>query len=218
MRQSLIIISLSLIVQLSLGQTKNCDCPSKGFNQSGKSDQTFSFKNGRTVGVCGFIEQEGMDTTYSEFILFECGQGQIHKQWDATQSCKISTKNDTLLVHELYVLAIDKNLQNKLVPFYTTKYYFDNSSLCSRSFFRNDLPKYSTTQVETAIKQYGLLTNQTSGDSTLLVAHQLFWAYVSGSKEAAKLLDSFEKRFGPFDGAIAEEFHDLWSTYQRYKP
>ncbi len=218
MRQVLIIISFTLIVQFSLGQYNTCDCPTKSFNQSGKPDKTFSFKNGTTIGLCGFIEQEGMDTTYSEFIIFECGQVKILKQWDATQSCKISTKNDTLFIHELYVLAIDKNLQTKLVPFYTTKYYFDNSSLRSTSFFRNDLPKYSTTQVETAIKQYDLLTNQTSGDSTLLVAHRLFWAYVSGSKEAEKLLESFEKRFGPFDGAIAEEFHDLWATYQLYKP
>src|SRR6188508_2744384 len=50
--------------------------------------------------------------------------------------------------------------------------------------FSNDLPKYSPTQIKTVINEYKKLTKQSGGDSTLLIAHRLFWAYVSGSKEA----------------------------------
>jgi len=79
------------------------------------------------------------------------------------------------------------------------------------------LPKYSPTQIKIVISQYKKLTKQAGGDSTLVVAHRFFWAYVSGSKEAANHLNTFEKRFGPFDGAIAEEFDDLWAAYKLYK-
>jgi hypothetical protein len=211
-------IIMIFVAQISLAQNKNCDCPKKGYNDSGKADKMFSFKNKMTIGLCGFMEQKGADTIYSEFVLFHCEQEKILKDWDATQSCKISKKRDTLIVQELYGLAIDKYLAIKWIPFYITKYYFVNSKLHSTSFFRNDLPKYTTKQIETVITQYRLVTKQSDADSILLIAHRLFWAYVSGSKEAANHLNSFETRFGPFDGAVAEEFHDLWATYQLHKP
>ena len=217
MRQLSTLILL-IVGHFAFGQSKNCNCPKNDLTAAGKADRIFTFSNGKSIGLCGFIEKDNKDTTYSEFILFQCGQTKILNQWDATQSCRISKTKDTLIIQELYGLAIEKKLEVKWVPFYITKYYLDNSALRSTSFFRKDLPKYSPTQIKTVINEYKKLTKQSGGDSTLLIAHRLFWAYVSGSKEAANYLNSFEKRFGPFDGAIVEEFHDLWATYKLYRP
>jgi hypothetical protein len=123
-----------------------------------------------------------------------------------------------LIVKELFGLAIDKKMEIKWVPFYITKYYFDKSILHSTAFFRKDLIKYTPTQIRSVINQYQNLKKIETADDMLLVAHRLFWAYVSGSKEAERYLNSFEKHFGPFDGAVAEEFHDLLATYKLYRP
>jgi hypothetical protein len=216
MRQLSILI-LIILGHFAFGQNKNCNCPKNDITATGKADRVFTLSNGNSIGLCGFIDKGNKDTTYSEFILFQCGHTKIFKQWDATQSCKISTTKDTLIIQELYGLAIDEKLEVTWVPFYITKLYFDKSTVRSISYFRKELPKYSTTQIKTVLKQYNGLARQADGDSILLVAHRLFWAYVSGSREAAKHLDDFEKHFGPFDGAIAEEFHHLWATYKLFK-
>jgi len=217
MRQLLTILFIT-VGHFAFGQNRSCDCPKNDLSTSVKADKIFTFRNGKSIGLCGYVDTDNKDTSYSEFFLFQCGQTNILNQWDATQICKISKRKDTLIVQELYGLAIDKNMEIKWVPFYITKYYFNDKVLHSTAFFRKDLPKYSPTQIKSVITQYNKLTRQASGDSTLLIAHRLFWAYVSGSKEAANHLNTFEKRFGPFDGAIAEEFHDLWATYKLYKP
>ena len=216
MRLLLIIVFIT-VGHFAFGHSRKCDCPKNNLTTSVKADKIFTFSNGISIGFCGFIDTSTKDTTYSEFILFQCGQPKILNQWNATQTCKISKAKDTLIVQELYRLAIDKSMELEWVPFYITKYYFDNTIFRSTSFFRKDLPTYSPTQINTVISQYKKLTKQVGSDSKLLIAHQLFWAYVSGSKEAAKHLNTFEKSFGPFDGAIAEEFHDLWAKYKLYR-
>lgn len=217
MRQLLIILFITA-AQFAVGQNNNCNCPKNDFTSSVKPDKIFSFSNGRKIGLCGATEMINNKMAYTEFILFQCGQQKIINQWGATQSCTLLKTKDTLVVNELFGLAIGKNMTIKWVPFQITKYYFSNSALSTSTFFKKDLPKYSKAQVNSVIKQYAQLTKQTNGDTVLLVAHRLFWAYVSGSKEAATLLNNFEKKLGPFDGAIAEEFSDLWATYKIYKP
>jgi hypothetical protein len=49
------------------------------------------------------------------------------------------------------------------------------------------------------------------------MADKLFWAYVSGNEQAGKYLDTYESKFGPFDGHTAEEFAELWKIYLSYK-
>ncbi|MGC4101197.1 hypothetical protein [Ferruginibacter sp.] len=203
--------------QFSFAQNKNCNCPENNLGATGKANKVYSFKNGKTIGLCGTVEAGKKDVAYSEFILFQCGKNKILQEWDATETCNILMKNDTLTVQELYGLAINKQQQIKWVPFYITRYYFDSAAIKHTSFFKRDLPKYTTTVIRRILNSYNKLTKQTAGDSILLTAHRLFWAYVSGSQRAGRYLDSFEKKFGPFDGAVAEEYHDLWSTYQLYK-
>ena len=213
MRNLLISILLTL-GHFSFGQNNDCDCPKNNLTTTEKAVKIFKFSNGIEFGLCGYIEY---DTIYSEFIIYQCGQSTFLNEWDATRSCVISLLNDTLSIQELYGLAIGNNLEIKWVPFHKTNYYFENSTLHTLSSFLTDLPKYSSSQIENVLKQHNQLTKKAGGDSILLVAHRLFWAYISGSKKAETFFKNFEKNFGPFDGHIAEEFHELWSTYKLYK-
>lgn len=216
MRHLLIIVFLAQ-GHLTFGQDKLCDCPKNDLTISFKADKIFTFSNGASIGVCGFIDTTGKDTIYSEFILYQCGKTAIIDKWDATKTCKILTLKDTLFIQEIYGLAISNQMEIKSVPFYITKYYFDNNFLRSTSYFRNDIPKYSLKKINKVIIQYKNLTVKSKSETKLLIAHRLFWAFASGNKEASNYLDSFKNTFGPFDGAVSEEFHELWETYQHYK-
>jgi len=116
MRQLLTILFIT-VGHLAVGQSKNCDCPKNYLSTSVKADKIFTFSNSKSMGLCGFINTDNKDTSYSEFILFQCGQTKMLNEWDATQTCKISKRKDTLIVQELYGLAIDKNMKVKWVPF-----------------------------------------------------------------------------------------------------
>ena len=212
-----IFLCLPFICHIASGQNKTCNCPENELGEKGRADKIFSFKNGRSIGLCGSMETRDNTVTWSEFILFQCGSATIVSDWDATQSCKISMDKDTLIVQEFYGLALDKDQRIIRVPFYITKYYFTQSSLKTFSYFRKDLPKYRNAEISKVLMSYNRMTRKSEGDSILLTAHKLFWAYVSGSKIAGKYLDGFEKKFGPFDGAVAEEYQDLWATYQHYR-
>lgn len=166
--------------------------------------------------LCGSITVEKKDTTFSEFGLYRCGEAKPLKDWDATQSCKVKVINDTLLVSELYGMPIGKNFKELWLPFYTQKIFVVNGKLKEKEFYRNDIKKYSKEQRAQVIAKYKGLTRG-NDEHTVEVANMLFWGNVSGSKQCEVYLNQIDKKFGPFDGAIAEEWEDIRATYEHWK-
>ncbi len=205
---------LLLLPYLVIAQ--KCNCPSEGLGNTGKPHSLFSFTNGKKIGLCGYREIKNNDTTYSEFALVQCGQKKPIEEWGAVESCKIKKVNDTLFVKELYGLPIGKDFTVIWMPFYINKFYFTGNTLQKKKFYRKDIKKYSKEQIRQVLTKYEKLTRG-NFEHTIDVANMLFWAYVSGNNEAEVYLKTIPKKFGPFDGAIAEEWDDISATYELWK-
>jgi hypothetical protein len=205
---------LWLSIQWTMGQGKQpCHCPATMY---GTKMQRYDLADGKSLAVCGYREKNKKDTIYDGFVLFQCGRKEILDEEDETSSCKIAQLNDTLILSEFYILPIGKNFEMVSLPFRIHKFFSRPSKIADTTYFRSDLPKYSTARINTVLRQYAHLTGK-DNDSVNLVAHWLFWAYVSGSSQAEKYLRGMKSKFGPFDGAIAEEFEETWATYELWK-
>ena len=196
---------------------QKCPCPSdSNFGNQPKPLKTFTFSGKQTIGLCGDFEKTKHDTIYSECSLYICGQPKAIGEWGALEPFKIRKQKDTLFVDDLYYLPTGKNLAEVQTTFYIHKFFFKNSQLQEVDFFRKGVRLYNKKEIAQVLNQYKGLSKGNS-DHTIEVANRLFWAYVSGSKQAEIYFTKIEEKFGPFDGAIAEEWDDIWATYLLWK-
>ncbi len=197
--------------------SQNCHCPSgQPFCENGTPIKVFLFSNKKSLGICGYLEVKHKDTTYSGIALYKCGENKIIDDWGEIQSCKVRKVADTLLIEELYGLPIGENFNEVSIPFYINKYFFKVNDLQQKGYYRKDIKKYSKAQIRQVLEKYKKLRKENS-EHNVAVANMLFWAYVSGSKEAEVYLKSMPEKIGPFDGAIAEEWDDISATYEHWK-
>lgn len=87
---------------------------------SSKNDNpklTFSFENGKSISICGFLEKEmtKQDFIISEFNVFDCVTGKSYAEYDATQICRIIKKQNGLQIQELKLLPVGKDWSWKLI-------------------------------------------------------------------------------------------------------
>ena len=176
----------------------------------------YTFSNKHKIGLCGEYEIENLDTIYSEFSIYECGKDDPINEWGAMESCKVSQKDDTLLVSDIYMLPVGDNFIFLPISFYIHRFFYKGDSLIEQAYYRNDIKKYTKSQRKSVIEQYKTL-RRGNYDTTMHVANKLFWGYVSGSKKAERLLLKIENKFGPFDGGISEEWNEIISTYEHWK-
>ena len=183
-----------------------------------KPRRVFLFKNNKTIGLYGDQYIEGKDTSYSEFSLCLCDKNEIIFDMidDGTVSYIIKKIRDTLLIEEMDGLPIGKNFSYVSIPFYFQKFFFHKDTLRDIGYYRNDIKKYSKLQVKQVLQLYKNITRANS-DYTIAVANRLFWACVSGSKDAEILFNKIPVKFKGFDGAYAEDMDDITDTYNRWK-
>ncbi len=212
---SLVFLCLYTFISFSQ-ENKGCNCPEKTITHAGKPDSVYQFSNEKKIGLYGYIDIEDKHIHYSEFVIFFCEEEKKIAEWGALQTCLVEQKKDTLVIGELYDIPNGKNHASQWQPFYISKYYFKSSQLIDTSCYRTDLRKYSAAEIKIVLAQHEALTTK-DYEYVLLIGHRLFWAYVSGSKQAGVYLENFRNKFGPFDGAIAEDFSDLIATYMHYK-
>ncbi len=194
-----------------------CRCPvGEPFCDNSKPIKVFRFSNNKSLALCGYFEDKNRDTSYEEFACFECGQKKIVDKWDATEQCRIEKINDTLFVTEVYYLPIGKNFEDVKAPFHVYKFYYYNNKIKEECCYRKDIPLYSAEQNKEVIRKFYKLKKENS-EANLKEAYMLFWAFVSGSKEAEKCFNQMYKKYGPFDGGIVEMWNYIYNTYTDYK-
>lgn len=201
------------------GQGK-CSCPEPYNYEKKGADKVYQYENGKTIGLCGYSERENSHVVYSEFVLFDCVSNKVLGEWGATQTCFVDFDNDTLVVKELKMLPVGKKFAYSHVPLIITKIYHRNKGFSKVSSFNKHIPKYSPAQVNKVLEKYkdlNMLQKRGYYDSIIVISDMLLWSYVSGSKIAEKYLNKVEKSVGPFDGAIAEEWNEIWMLYLYYK-
>jgi len=207
------------IGHMAVGQTKvsSCNCPTtQDLAHQGAPEKVFYLSNGNQIGLCGDIEKVDKDTIYSEVILYHCGAEGFFRGWDDNKTCMISQNKDTIEVRQLVTLPVGKNMELVSTSFKIEKFFYRGSRFVVSPMYRTDLAKYTASQVKDALDQYSGLVRG-DYDKILLVERKLFWAYVSGSADAGRYLDSFEQKFGPFTGARSNEFEEVHGLYWFWK-
>jgi len=198
-------------------RSQNCRCPEEGIFKEEKVLKTFEFKNKIMLGLCGgSFETKGNDTIYSGLDLFNCGENKLVEEWGEIELCEVKKIRDKLFIEELYGIPVGKKFKEIWMPFYVNQFYFTGNKLDHRTYYRKDIRRYSLVEITEVIQKYKQL-KKGNYDYTVKIANMLFWAYVSGSKEAEVYLNGIEKKFGPFDGGISEEWSEIYGTYQHYK-
>jgi len=206
------LILVIILPYLSFAQEK-CSC-AKDNTDGWHTKKTFLFKNGRTIQLCGYSEKVNNQILYSEFTLTDCKTNNKVGEWNATETCIISFSKDTLLVEKQYMFPIKGTY--KSVPFYVVKYYQHNGLINTLESYQTTLVQYSTADIRKALAAFNSASKGNT-EVNMKIADQLFCAYLSGSTEAETSFNTFEKRLGPFDGAIAEQWKELKVLYRRYK-
>ena len=222
MKISFLLTLMLIATNFVLGQ--NCYCPMKSnFIQTDNQqpDSIFTLFNGEKLALCGYSEIDNEEKVWSEFTISWCGADTALLEFDATQNCAIEQWEDTLVIEEYYNIANGRNMSLQWTKFYVIKLYWDNNRWTTKSYYRQDLQKYSKTEIEHVLYEYD--TTKTiqgfDGDKILLIGYRLFWAYVSGSKEAGQDLEQLEHKFGGddgFDSAVKEDYDALMMTYGSY--
>jgi hypothetical protein len=155
---------------------------------------------------------------YSAFVLYQCGEPNSLYEGDATCSYTIRHVKDTLIVQQFHGIPNGKHMAVRWQAFYVTKFYFKKGQLYQTSYYRTDLKKYTNAQRAQVISAYEKMEEPLMNDDKfLLMVNRLFWAFVSGSRQAEDCLNRLKVKYGNLDGAIGEEFDDLMMTYEDYK-
>lgn len=108
---ALISILFSSVTQQSVAQL-NCPCyDGIGSSKGDAPVFTYSFDNGQSINVCGFVDHEMHDSNeidkgfvISEFNIFNCESGYSYAQYDATEICRIKISNDSMRIEYLQYL------------------------------------------------------------------------------------------------------------------
>jgi hypothetical protein len=210
-------ISVFYLLCCLAARAQDCNCPVDVNNDNdGKPYKVYKFSNGKELGLCGYMTVELIDTTYTQFVLYNCGDNAAIKEWGKTKSCKPEKVKDELFIREMYGLPIGQSFSTIRVPFYIHKFSFRNGTLRDEAFYSKSLRKYSKPEIEQVFKEYNDLVKGNNG-SILRVSKMLFWAYISGSKEAETYFKSIPDKFGPFESAIAEEMDDITAIFNDWK-
>ncbi len=57
------------------------------------------------------------------------------------EGCKVSQKNDTLLVSNIYMLPVGDNFIFLPITFYVHEFFYIGDSLIEQTYYRNDIKK-----------------------------------------------------------------------------
>lgn len=211
-----IILSVFIVCSATLVKAQDCACPPDINNDNdGRPSKVFRFSNGKELGICGYTAVE-LDTSYTQFTLFECGDNKVVEVWDVNKTCQAQKVKDELIIKEMYGLPIGQSFSTIWRPFLIHKYSYKNGVLKEEEYYRKDLGKYSKQQLDQVFAEYKKLPEGTK-ENMMHVANMLFWAYVSGNKEAEDDLKSLPQKYGPFNGVIADEWKAIFGTYEKWK-
>ena len=89
-----------------IAQNKTCLCiDGIGSTRNDKPIKNFNFKNGQSLIICGFEEND----LILEFNVIDCSSEKSISEYSAVQTCTYEFKNDTLKIFELKLLPSGKN-------------------------------------------------------------------------------------------------------------
>ncbi len=216
-KPSLILLAF-LQFQCAIAQSKSsCNCPENEYTTNAKPNKIFTFSTGQKLSVCGEAEKKNDEIQYDGCIVFQCGKSKSIYESDHTKPCIIKQTVDTIFIHEITPIANGKNQSIVWTKFHVEKLFFRNDKLVDTNYYRSDVNRYTAKEIQKIEAAYKIFKKENNFDGLLLLAHQLFWAYVSGSKKAGDYLTGLEKKFGSLDGVVSEEFSEILANFEMFK-
>lgn len=210
MTRRLLIFFLLLTSLTSLhGQIRltSCSCPQTQYSDT-KADTTFSLSNDRTIALCGYKNPDTRPTTFSEFVLYVCGQDSIVDFWGATLTCRLKVNKDTLLVEQIENLPTGMNQKFQQTVWTTEKIFFKKGKTSRLLKVNTGIQKYTDKEIKLILTEFENTKNGYDEKKMELV-YKLFIASISGSKTARQYFQDFGNKFWTLDGADREEYNDL---------
>lgn len=204
----LLAIFINLFLEANCQDKIECYCPKSKYTNVGKPDTIVYLSSGKSIMLCGYRNRDDHPNTFSEFILSVCGSNSIIDFWDATLTCKIKTKNDTLLVERIESLPTGKNFKFLSTVWTIEKIYFVGNKAVKRLSVNREIPKYNQKEINTLLEMT-IRANPIQNDSTMNFAYRLFIAAISGSKDARKDFERFKQKFRIESAEYLEEYDIL---------
>jgi hypothetical protein len=120
---------------------------------------------------------------------------------------------DTLLVDQLQDLPTGNNLEFQETVWTTERIYFNDGKVVKNLTINRQIRKYTQDEIQAVLKTYET-ARPGPDDSKMGIAYKLFIAIISSDKKARQYFKEFKNKFGPLDGAFAEEYNDLTAMLQ----
>lgn len=190
---------------------KDCKCAENDFAGT-KTDTVYQLSNGKRIALCGYRNIENNPIDFSEFVLSVCGEKKIIDFWDATETCNLRTKKDTLIVEELINLPTKKDRNYETNIWGIDKIYFANNKVIKKHFINKNIKRYTEKEIAKTLKEYEN-ANEKLDDEKMQLVNRLFIATISENKKARDYFYKFENKY-KLDGALSEEYSDLKSMLE----
>ena len=113
-----------------------------------------------------------------------------------------------MFVAELQNLPTGSNFEYQETVWTTEKIYFNGQKVIRRLVVNSQIRKYNQYEIQSVYKTYENAEADID-DRKMSIANKLFIATISGDKKARQYFTDFKRKFGPLDGAFAEEYKDL---------
>jgi hypothetical protein len=187
-----------------------------GTSKTDKPKQLFTFSSGHQIVLCGYQNKDKDATTYSEFILQECGQNTVIDFWEALFTGTIEFKNDIIYINELVNLPTGPNRSFIQTQWSTETIQYNNNKLVRKFTINKNIRKYTNAEIAQTLNEFNAGSANYNGN-TEEVMYRLFVAAISGNTDAEKYFNEFNTKFTTIDGGVLEEYKDLSSMLIHWK-
>ena len=185
---------------------EDCKCGENDITGT-KTDTVYKLSNGKRIALCGYRNIENKPINFSEFVLSVCGEKNIIDFWDATQTCNLRTKNDTLIVEEIIDLPTKKDRNYETNIWLIVKIYFENNKVIKKHFINKNIKRYSEKEIAKTLNEYEN-ADEKIDDRKMELLNRLFISTISENKKAREYFYKFKDKY-KIDGAFSEEYNDL---------
>lgn len=192
-------------IKLSLADS--CKCfDGIGSLKNDEPKLTYSFKNKKSVNICGFIDKEMTEQGFiiSEFNIFDCDTGKSYVEYGAVKICRIVEKENELEIQDLRYLPIGDDWRWTLIQIgeQTIK---PNGNDLYISELKPKIQPYKINKKQAEEFLHSLKQGEGFNSDWEQIIGRLEALAIIGNKKAWYILKDLEKFTGQkFDGALAE--------------
>ena len=185
-----------------------CSCVVSRYNDRGTADTSFTFRNGRTLVLCGNREESDGEVSFTDFTLNACGARDILGHWGAVASCKLRMQGNELTIQRIVNLPVGREFG--YIPIVL---FIDRISMAARTprmttALNSKARRYGRAEINAVIAEYEASPHAV-GDKTEEQMFKLFVCALSGSAKGTKQFQSFDRDTPGLEGELKTAYEEL---------